>query len=512
MTSLAIILFAALSVWDYPGRQLQHEGLRAQFLQAVKEGDTATMTETCRKGVKLLPDDPTWHYNLACSLAYEKNPGPALDALEKAIDLGFRDADAIAKDRDFKQVSKNTRFLELVEYAREMSDRVLTYGPNVHVPQTGVTGGSIALGEQNFSWDFESGLLVADMKLAISEGANAGDLYMNRDDGHSVPNLSAFPGVTTVRLDSDGHARKMDLDIPNMIFPYPMFGNASRAFGEPTYWRSLPRMMMTREAWRMKSFQKLYTSNQFWVFPAHQDCPPVGRFGDVFASICPYFLITAGSSYTDRPYLAAALEASRSFRKETKEELVKKGLLTPTIMTLIRKSLKSVTNDVGYLSAAAHPTAFSARELDVNRVKKSAAALLPREIPPLVPVSILAQPTVDKPIWPELTYASAFASAFVLRADDKVRKFRLVAKGADEIEFSVLRGGNAAKLLKAPFKGVADLEIDRSEMSVTNRVDIGVFGRNAGTGWGAPSYVSFAVVDPAAPYSDPVLTPLGPVQ
>ena len=66
------------------------------------------------------------------------------------------------------------------------------------------------------------------------------------------------------------------------------------------------------------------------------------------------------------------------------------------------------------------------------------------------------------------------------------------------------------KLSKAPFKGVADLEIDRSLMSVTNRIDIGVFGRNDGTGWGAPSYVSFAVVDPSAPYSDPVLTPIGP--
>ena len=510
MISLAITLVAVLSVWDYPSRQFQHEGFRAQFLQAVKDGDTATMTETSRKGVKLLPDDPTWHYNLACSLAYGKNPKPALDALEKAIDLGFRDADAIAKDRDFKQISKERRFIELVEYAREMSVRALTYGPNVHVPQTGVTGGSIALGEQNFSWDFENGLLVADLKLAIGEGANAGDLYMNRDDGHSVPNLSGFPGVTTVRLDREGHARMMDLDIPNMIFPYPTFGNASRAYGEPTYWRSLPRMMMTRDAWKMKSFLKLYLSNQLWFFPAHQDCPPVGKFGDVFASICPYFWVSAGSSYTDQPFLRGALEASRSFRKETKKVLVEKGLLAPTIMTLMRKSLKSVVNDVDYLSSAAHPTAFKSGSLDVKKLQKSAAALQPLEIPPLVSVSILAQPTNDRPAWPELTYATAFASAFVLRADDMVRKFRLVAKGAEEIEFSVLRGEKAVKLSKAPFKGVADLEIDRSLMSVTNRIDIGVFGRNDGTGWGAPSYVSFAVVDPSAPYSDPVLTPIGP--
>ena len=190
--------------------------------------------------------------------------------------------------------------------------------------------------------------------------------------------------------------------------------------------------------------------------------------------------------------------------------LVEKGLLAPTIMTLMRKSLKSVGNDVDYLSSAAHPTAFKSGSLDVKKLQKSAAALQPLEIPPLVSVSILAQPTNDRPAWPELTYATAFASAFVLRADDMVRKFRLVAKGAEEIEFSVLRGEKAVKLSNAPFKGVADLEIDRSLMSVTNRIDIGVFGRNDGTGWGAPSYVSFAVVDPSAPYSDPVLTPIGP--
>ena len=511
MNLAAVLLLAALSTWEYPERQFRHEQLRRQFVTAVREGDTETMVETCEKGVKLLPDDPTWRYNLACSFAYRKDVGPALDALEKAIDLGFRNADAIVADNDLKRLANEPRFGELVDYAREMARKPLTYGPNAHVPQTGVTGGSVALGEQNFHWDFDNGLLVADLKLAPAGGANAGDLYMNRDDGHSVLNASAFPGLTVVRLDRDGHAARMDLDLPNMIFPYPTFGNASRAFNEPKLWRSLPRTLMTREAWKMKSFQKLYLSNQFWFFPAHQDCPPVGKYGDVFASMCPYFWVSAGSSYTDQPFLRGALEASRSLRKETKEALVARGLLTPTLMTLMRKSLKSVTNDVDYLTAAAHPSAFPAGSLDVGRLKKSAAALKPGEIPPLAPVSILGQPTVDRPAWPEITYASPYASAFVLRADDRVRRFRLVAKGAEEFEFSVLRGAPAVKLVKAPLKGVADIEIDRSLMSVTNRVDIGVFGRNSGTGWGAPSYVCFAVVDPNAPYSDPVLTPLGPV-
>ena len=334
---------------------------------------------------------------------------------------------------------------------------------------------------------------------------------MNRDDAHSMLRVADFPGITTVRLDREGHAARMDLDIPNMLFPYPTFGNASRAFNEPRLWRSLPRTIMTREAWRMNSFQKLYLSNQLWFFPAHQDCPPVGRYGDVFASICPYFWVSAGSSYTDQPFLRGALEASRSLRRETKSALVAQGMLAPVIMTLMRKSLKAVTNEVDYLSAAAHPTAFAAGSLDVVRLKRIAAALKPSEIPPLATVSILAQPTQDRPVWSELTYASMFASAFVLRAEDRTRRFRLVAKGAEDFAFKVLRGEDAAKLSQAPFKGVADLEIDRTLMTVTNRVDIGVFGRNAGTGWGAPSYVSFAVVDPSAPYSDPLLTPLGPV-
>lgn len=90
MNALCLLL-AVLSIWDYPARFPAHDRLSRQFRVAVREGDTATMEETCRKGVKLLPDDPTWHYNLACSLAYFANrTEEAFDELETAIDLGFR--------------------------------------------------------------------------------------------------------------------------------------------------------------------------------------------------------------------------------------------------------------------------------------------------------------------------------------------------------------------------------------------------------------------------------------
>ena len=86
MTAPLIAVLAVLSVWDYPARQPQHERLRAEFVQAVREGDTKKMEESSRKGAELLPDDPTWAYNLACSLAYRAKPDEALDQLEKAIE------------------------------------------------------------------------------------------------------------------------------------------------------------------------------------------------------------------------------------------------------------------------------------------------------------------------------------------------------------------------------------------------------------------------------------------
>ena len=114
--SCLLAILAVLSIWDYPARYPQHERLRNQFGLAVRSGDTATMEETCRKGVKLLPDDPTWHYNLACSLAYfPKRKAEAFAELEKAIDLGFRRPEEIRKDADLKRLADERRFGELVD-------------------------------------------------------------------------------------------------------------------------------------------------------------------------------------------------------------------------------------------------------------------------------------------------------------------------------------------------------------------------------------------------------------
>lgn len=514
--NLFAAILAVLSIWDYPARQPQHERLRDQFVLAVRRGKTADMEAICRSGVKLLPDDPTWHFNLACALAYfPKRKNEALDELELAIDLGFRNPEAIAADTDLKRLSSEKRFKELVEYAKYMRPRPMISGPLSTVDATGVFGSVVALGEQNLMWDFDVGCFIARLKLAEG-GADrwTGDLYMNRDGGHSPKGpeakkkfLSEFPGITEVKFDPDGQGRGLDLNVPNVIFPYPTFGNSSMAFVQKPFWRSIPRAILTTEVNRLKAMERLYLSNQVWVFPSNADTPPVGTNGDVFASIAPYWLTTAGRSWSDLPYLRASLLASASLRKEVKREAVRRGLLAPTIMTLLRKSLRGVSSEDEYTSVRAHPTAMPRDGVDTNRLMKAAAELQVSAIPPIVPITVEVQPPQEAPPLPELTYRSSCAWAYVLRSGDVERVFTIRATGAAEYRFVKTHGADVDVRIEPVGADAARVTIDRTRMSPVNRVDIAVFGRADGTGWGAPSYVSFARMDRSAPYSDPALTP-----
>ena len=507
MTATFIVL-AVLSIWDYPARFPEHERLRAEFVQASRTGDSEKMESASRKGTELLPDDPTWAYNLACSLAMLGKKNEALDMLDTAIDLGFRNADAIASDKDFAGIAKDARFKESVKRAEDTKDRPILFGPMSVTAATGVIGDSLALGEQNLLWDFDDGCFIASMTLAPGkEGGNAGDLYMNRDGGHSRIVVTNYAGLTEVKLDKTGRDLHMDLDFPNIKFPYPVFGNCSRAYLHDVFWRSIPRAMMTSDTRRLATMSSLYLSNQIWVFPANADYPPIGTNGDVFVSMAPYWIVTQGRSWSDRYYLQAALEASRSMNPETKRDVVSRRLLAPTIMTLIRKSLKGVDGEDDYLTEKAHPTCMPPNGLDLARLKKLAGELKPASVPPLVKLARMGAPVKDKPPCPEFTYVTPFAMAVVLRSPDEKRTFDFAFGGAAEIECRIVHDpAGAAEIVEKKGPAVR-LAIDRTKLKGTERVDLAAFGRNKGTGWGAPTYISFSVIDPDAPYYDPVLVP-----
>ena len=508
------LVLAVLSVWDYPARQPRHEELRRQFVTAVREQDVETKLETCEKGVALLPDDPTWRYNLACAQALGKDPTAALDTLEKAIDLGFRDADVIAADADFKALAGKPRFKELVDYARDLHGRPILSGPLATVTAVGVAGESMSLGAQNLGWNLETGCFEAKMRLeTASEAPFAGDLYVNRDARHSMLVVTNYPGLTAVTFDREGRERGMDVNLPNTLYPYPVFGNCSRAFVQGPFWRSMPRSAMTGESGRMKAFSRFYLSNQIWVLPAVYDYAfgTTNAYGDVFASVAPYWFVTQGRSWSDRPYLQALLDATKAMDPAVKQEVVRRGLLAPTLQALLRKTLKGVSDEAAYLTPKAHPTAFPPGGYDLRRLRRAAAALRVETIPPVATVvGVLGDPVLEPSLHPELTYASPCSWAFVLRSPDTLRSFTVKAAGGAEFAFATVHDDLGAATVKKLSRDSARIDLDRLKMSVTNRVDLAVFARNPGTGWGAPSFVSFAVVDPSAPYSDPLLTPLPP--
>jgi len=502
-----LLLLATLSIWDYPARFPTHEHLRRQFIVATQKRDTKAMEAACRKGVEILPDDPTWHFNLACALAYaEGRETDAFDELEMAIDLGFRDRKTIEGDADLKRLSTHPRYAELLEYADEVRDRPMITGPLATVDATGRFGQPIVLGEECLGWDFDTGSFIARMKLeGDSSGGNAGDLYMNRDGRHATICVTNHPGLSSVRLSNEGRARHLDMSLPNMLFPYPVFGNASLAITQGPFWRSLSRAMVTTEAAGLSRMMKYYLSNQTWVFPSVNDTAPVGTNGDLFASITPYWMTTAGRSWSDLPYVDAALLASRSFQPSVKSNLVARGLLAPTIQTLIRKSLKGVMTEDDYLTEKAHPTALPAGGVDRARLVVKARELSVESIPPLAVIGVRLVAPQTLPPRSELTYASSFAWGFVLRSEDENREFAIEARGAEDYAFVQTHGTKDAVKIERLRPNVAKVTVSRSGLAPVSRIDIAVMGRNKESGWGAPSYVSVARQDSASPRSDPAL-------
>lgn len=365
--------------------------------------------------------------------------------------------------------------------------------PESVVPAEAVSGRPLVLGERNIVRAADD-CAVAQIKLKVnSDDGNAGDFYFNWDGNHSDLVLEEFPGLTKVSLDQPAKAAKKNMGFPSLLLPYPTFGNASLAFVQGSRRVSFPRAMMTRFRAVLPTMVRLYKANQFYVFPSVDDTPPIGTQGDLFPSVAPYWLVSAGRSGSDQPYLKAALEVSRSLDPAVKRELVKRGLLAPTIQALVRKSLKGVADEAAYLTPAAHPTAFPPNGLDLPRLVKNAGSLTTNQIPPLATVDLKLLTLMSEELAPgEVTYATDHACAVVLRSPDRFRSFRITAKGGDEYAFVQTHGDRAGVRINAVLD-VANVLLDRTKVTPTNRIDIAVMARSRKSGWGAPSYVSFAV-------------------
>ncbi len=76
-----------------------------------------------RRLAALVPEDSTVHYNLACSLALCGDPAAALDELERAVELGYEDADPRAAEDDLASLNGEPRFEALLAGLRASTQR-----------------------------------------------------------------------------------------------------------------------------------------------------------------------------------------------------------------------------------------------------------------------------------------------------------------------------------------------------------------------------------------------------
>ncbi len=70
--------------------------------------------EVDQKLAVLRPNDPTVHYNLACSYALTGHTEEALGTLERAIEIGYRDVEFLMRDQDLVSLHDEEEFARLI--------------------------------------------------------------------------------------------------------------------------------------------------------------------------------------------------------------------------------------------------------------------------------------------------------------------------------------------------------------------------------------------------------------
>ena len=75
-----------------------------------------------RKLVRLMPDNATAHYNLACSLALSDRKTDALQSLAHAISIGYNDIAWMTKDPDLACFKHEPVFLNMLSKLKQTRD------------------------------------------------------------------------------------------------------------------------------------------------------------------------------------------------------------------------------------------------------------------------------------------------------------------------------------------------------------------------------------------------------
>lgn len=554
----------AFSVFDMPDLVETVAEARAR-LRAGDAGGALALAGGLRDR---FPEIAEAHVVEAMALAALGRADAAVAALERSVELGFRALDQAMRQAAFAGLRDDPRIAALAAHAARLPPGEPALSPPVPAP---AIDGVATVTEEAVGWDARLGVLTAAIdpgpaadrlltgaalpaRLAKGLSAlgargeaagNAGDLYDNRDRGHSPLDPALLPQITRIAYGAAARRRGLDQGIAGQLrFSGPVIGNSSTAVTGGPLWRSLPRQAMTAPPLLARA-AALAAANHLYVYPEHRDHDP--GTGDLFPANVPYFLVSQGSSYSDKPFVAAAALAMAAFRPETKARLLETGLLVPTLQMVIRRAMAPAARL--YLSGAAHPAAFDGAALDPLAVMGLANGIEADAIPPEVRLAVEAEePAIPgrdymAPSIGETLFDSRGAIARVMRrtgamaltvsaeaTEDPngrplVFHWRVLTGDPRRIGIETLGPTRARARIRIPWHEPMPVP-GRPEIR-SARVDIGVFAEN-GRYLSAPAFVTVAFptrqaraygedgrilsVDYADParasrYEDPVLFP-----
>lgn len=522
-----------LSVFEMPRIMPQHNQLRMRLIQAMRSGQTAEMEAIAREGIALMPLDATWQYNLACALAYRAEKKEALGALDRAIELGFRDAKQIAEDKDLASLVSLPEFQALLKKAASLAGKPVPNQIQVR-PSTVVMGYPAQVNASNTIWDLDLGCFRTSFQLLAPENkpvrafaesyegaakgmvqkwmregsaaGNHGDLYVNRDGGHSLLDVTLFPKITPVVYSADAQQHRVHMGAANSFFDQAVLGNASLAMTTGPLWRSLPRAAMGELL-----PAQLYLNNQVWFYPSHRDF--TREAGDLYPANSPYWIISQGSSGSERFFMNIFASALAAMNPEAKRVLRERGILAPTLQMLFRSSLRGIRTSEDYLSGKAHPVVFDPMQINADTFIEKAHDVVLEQLMPLVVLRPVkenrAEAGVDYfDLQPERVWDTPFAVARIARAV-RTKTFRMcvaaqpvgaLPSGA-QIVWRVLQG-DESKIAIRPLDGdgqQVEISVDyhgsyrptQNDIALlqSSRVDIGCFIQS-GDRISAPSFIS----------------------
>ncbi|TNE33908.1 MAG: tetratricopeptide repeat protein, partial [Alphaproteobacteria bacterium] len=518
----------AFTVFDMPKMS---EGLIAAF-HALQSGRFNIAEQELRTIIKAYPSRDENYYLLARVLAMRGESAKALDMLNTAVDRGFRNATMLQKDPSLKSIRADTRFTAILEKILKAPPEKLPPKPKPRL----IRGNEALVGVENTGWNGRAGLLLSEFEFANKKPATAtvqngtnpvaglltqwyrqglaagnhGDLYDNRDRGHSRLRPEDYPQLTFTRYDAAAKTTDIDYGLnATILYNAITIGNSSTAVNGSRLWRSLARLGTTLPYGANRLFLQ-YVNNMIYVYPAVRDYGE--KWGDILTANTPYMLVSRGKSGSDRPFLNAIASILAAFKPEVKAYLTKRKMIMPTVQMLFREGQSTLRNDADYLTYKAHPPVFDALDIDLGRMVRMAQALAIKDIPPMVQLNLEKadgmRPGIDDfaNLRPEELFATPGALSFAARSSAKDHHFIVSAAKTQPLNgekltfrWAVLRGdakeikitprnadGSTVEITipwQAPFPAP-----DRPDL-MTSRVEIAAFVSN-GKHYSAPAFVN----------------------